>query len=215
MASRTTKTAKTATLMTREEKALVRASESKSLAKIGEAVLRTQIERARHLRKKYDDLLQRQRAEAQSQGVPRTSRAAKGNAKTLLKVDAFTEAVTLLERESDRRAGKIVPAAGKAATKSSKKSAKKASRSASGAPARGPEQTARRGSRAAAANGTIDPKKSGPKTVATEMPRGKDQSGDLRAKQNTLRQQRGPAQRQLGHAAARGRRQQARSDARN
>jgi hypothetical protein len=83
---------KTATLMTREEKAFVRASESKSITKLGEAVLRAQIEHARHLRKKYDDLLKRQRAEAQSQRLPRGSRAAKGNAKTLLKVGAFQEA---------------------------------------------------------------------------------------------------------------------------
>ena len=98
-----------ARLMTSDEKDLVRASQSRSIAKLGEAVLRSQIERARHLRKKYDDLLQRQRAEAQSQRVPRGSRAALGNKKTLLKVDAFHDALARLEQESARRAGQIIP----------------------------------------------------------------------------------------------------------
>jgi hypothetical protein len=201
---------KTAALMTRDEKALVRASASRSLARIGEPALRMHIERTRHLRKKYQDLLDRQRAEAQSRRAPRGSRAAKGNPKTLLKVDAFTDALARLELESARRAGRILPAARKTARRTSKKAATKARRSAAAGPSKASD---RRGAKASAANGRIDPKKSDPKTVATEIPRGKDQSGDLRAKQNLLRLQRGPSMQQLGHAAARGRRVQARRDA--
>jgi hypothetical protein len=195
-----------ARLMTRDEKDLVRVSQSRSIAKLGEAVLRAQIERARHLRKKYDDLLQRQRAEAQSQRLPSGSRAALGNKKTMLKVDAFHDALARLELESARRAGQIIPTARKSAKKTKKKASKK------GAAAGAPKASDRRGAKASAANGRIDPKKSDPKTVATSLPHGKDQSGNLRAVQNTLRHQRGPGMQQLGHAAARGRRVQARRD---
>ncbi len=212
-------TAKTATLMTREEKDLVHASQPKSLEKLGEALLRTEIERARHLRKHYEDFLHREQAVAQSQRAPRGSRAAQGNAKTLLKVTAFTAALARLEQESARRSGAIMPGAAKPASKktskkkktpkmastvSSKKTAKAESRS---------KITGRTTSTAPAANGRIDRKKSDPKSVATERPRSKEQSGDLRAKQNELRLQRGPSMQQLGHAAARGRRVQARRDA--
>jgi len=200
---------KTAALMTRDEKALVRASEARSLAKLGEPVLRTQIERARHLRKKYDDLLQRQRSEAQSQRVPRGSRAAKGNSKTLLKVGAFTDALARFELESARRAGQIVPATRKTATRASKKTKAKGKRGAAASPSKASD---RRDAPARSANGKVAPKKSGSKTTAPEIPRPKAQTADLRAKQNLLRSQRGPSMQQVGHAASRGRKVQARRD---
>lgn len=104
-------TATTAMLMTPEEKELFRVSESRLLAKVEGAKLRTQIERARHLRKKYDDLLQRERATAQGEGAEPGSRAAKGNSNTVRKATAFTYVVAQFEAESDRRAGVIAPTA--------------------------------------------------------------------------------------------------------
>jgi len=221
-------TATTAMLMTSEEKALFRSSESKSLAKIGEAELRTQIERARHQRKKYDDLLQRERAQAQSEGAAPGSRAAKGNSKTLRKASAFTDVVTRFEAESDRRAGSITPAARspkstKATSKTTASSKKATSKRApatkkktSKSPATIVPMAGARGSKSKpSANEKFDSQKSDAHAVASEMPRGLLQNAALRAKVNELRHQRGPARRQVAHAAARGRRQQARSDSRN
>jgi len=208
-------TATTAMLMTPEEKALFRASESRLLPKVEDALLRTQIERARRLRKKYGDLLERERAKAQAEGAEPGSRAANGNANTVRKATAFTYVVANFEAESDRRAGVIVPSADAtkkkaAATKTSdaskKQSAARATKSKSSearkptSGARGSKPHSGESGESLAANGAV--------------PRPGARSAAVRAKQSDLRQQRGPSQRQVGHAAARGRRQQARSDSR-
>jgi len=221
-------TATTALLMTPEEKALFRACESRLLHKVGDAELRTQIERARHLRKKYDDLLQRERATAQSEGLEPDSRAAQGNPATVRKATAFTYVVAQFEADLERRAGAIDPAArtattteagAKTATVGSSK--KKAPKGASAKTPTSETETTRpkngaRGSKAGpSAVAKLDPKESGSRAVAGKKSRGGVQNGVLRGKQVEQRQKLGPAQRQIGHAAARGRRQQARSDSRH
>ncbi len=220
-------TATTAMLMTPEEKALFRASESRLLYKVGDAELRTQIERARHLRKKYDDLLQRERATAQSEGAEPGSRVAQGNPATVRKATAFSYVVAQFEAELERRAGAIDPAAdsvkttesgAKTATAgSSKKKALKGTSAktvTSAMKTTGPKNGARGSKAAPSAVEKLDPKKSGSRATVGKKSRGGLQNGALRGKQIEQRQKLGPAQRQVGHAAARGRRQQARSDSR-
>lgn len=222
-------TATTAMLMTPDEKALFRASESRLLPKVESAMLRTQIERARHLRKKYDDLLQRERAKAQADGAKPGSRAAQGNSNTVRKATAFTYAVANFEAESDRRAGVIPPTArskskdapAKPAT-SSKKSSKGASavKEKSSASATDEKSSAKKPTAAkSAVSGSKARSTEGAKSGSASRTAGKATSPAADkparvAKKTGVRQQRGPAQRQVGHAAARGRRQQARSDSR-
>jgi hypothetical protein len=111
-------------LATQTEWTLLEASRAREITELTPARLAQKIARARKLRDKYRDLAKQQRGEARGKRSPKSTRAAAGNANTVIKEQMFAEA---LERFEARLAKVTAKAGAKVKPKATARPAAKAS----------------------------------------------------------------------------------------
>lgn len=176
-------------LATASEWALVEASFGRSITALTPARLRQKVARARKLQDKYRDLARQQRGEARGKRRARSTRAAQGNANTVVKQQMFAEA---LKRFTARLAQLEAKTAGDARPRTK--------------PARSKART-RRPSKEQAGNPWL----------AYEAPSDTAERAHSAASRGARKQQKLTHQSALahqGHVSARGRRNQGRRDGR-
>ncbi|WP_164018545.1 hypothetical protein [Pyxidicoccus trucidator] len=180
-------------LLTESEAQLVLASAPRNVSELSPRELRSKIQRTRRLMKKYEDQAKRQRREALGKKTPTRSRRAEGNFNTrqkaeyfALTLERFEKQLTRLERKTSARP-----------------------RAVSGARAK---QGARRTpTRTRVATGGRKPAR---RTRTAGRTAKVSRAASRQKKGGALKQQRFPAVKRQSHAAARGRRTQARRDQR-
>lgn len=177
-------------LATQAEWTLLEASFASELKALTPARLKQKITRARKLQDKYRDKARQQKGEMRGKRTPTGTRAAKGNANTVAKQELFTEArerfeaqLAKLEAKAAKAAAQVAAKAKKAATKAAAKAATRAKGRASGSAAKA-TNTARR--------------------AVSKASRGARKATALTRSSSTAHQ---------AHVGARGRRRQARRDA--
>lgn len=179
-------------LLTEREAQLVLSSAPRNLVELSPRELRGRIQRTRRLMEKYQDAAQRQRREALGREEPSRSRRAEGNRNTLLKAEYFAatlarfeKRLALLERKARIR-----------------------TRAASSP---GPRRTTRK-STARAATGGRKPARRTRAAGRTAKAPGSERASRQK-KGGALKQERFPALKRQVKATVRGRRTQARRDA--
>jgi hypothetical protein len=181
-------------LATQAEWTLLEVSFPPLLKEITPGRLRQKVTRARKLQDKYRDLARQQRGEARGKRKPTGTRAATGNANTLVKQEIFAEArerfeaqLAKLEAQAAKELAKKEAAAAKEAARKEKADAKRAKASGKGMKAATTKATST--ARKAASAASRGPRKA---AVFTRTSSRKHQA----------------------HVGARGRRRQARRDSR-
>lgn len=173
-------------LATQSEWTLLEASRARAITELSPARLAQKITRARKLRDKYRDLAKQQRGEARGKRASKSTRAAEGNANTVLKQQMFAEA---LERFEARLAKVTAKAKAKTTAKAKPKRA-----------AAAPNPDAGFGR---------NPWASGTTAKATAK---QAQSESSRGKRKALKFTHQSAEAHQGHVGSRGRRNQAKRD---
>ena len=188
-------------LATQAEWALLEVSFPPFLKDITPGRLKQKVTRARKLQDKYRDLARQQRGEARGKRKPTGTRAAKGNANTLVKQEIFAEALerfeaqlAKLEAKAAKELAKKETAAAKAAARKEKAAAK------AGKAAPTSRKSAGKATKAA-------------KTRSTATAR-KAASASSRGARKAAVFTRTSSKKHQAHVGARGRRRQARRDSR-
>ncbi len=174
-------------LATQAEWTLLEASFPPELKALTPARLKQKITRARKLQDKYRDKARQQKGEMRGKRTPMGTRAAKGNANTVAKQELFAEARERFEAQHAKLEAKAAKEAAQAAAKAEKAATRAATR------ARTPT-----GGTAAKATNTA-------RRAVSKASRGARKATAL-TRSNSKAQQ--------AHVGARGRRRQARRDAR-
>lgn len=184
-------------LATQAEWTLLEASRAREITALTPARLAQKIARARKLRDKYRDLAKQQRGEARGKRTPKSTRAAAGNANTVIKQQMFAEA---LERFEARLAKVTAKTTAKAKAKAPPKRVAKTTskRITSPAPAPGPDAGFGRNPWARKATATATAKQA--------------QSDASRGKRKAHKLTHQSAEAHQGHVGSRGRRNQAKRD---
>jgi hypothetical protein len=191
---------KSAALLTKSEAALIRETAPAKLKAFPPARLRAKLARTRKVRDKYESLARRQSGEAKRAVQPRGARPAEGNENTTKKAEIFAAALGRIEAELDRReAAETKKAEGKA------KKAAKAKKGKSAKKAKSPKKK-----KAGSATPRLAKKASDGKKPSSFVARNEAALSKL----SQMQKAKSGLQRSSGHIAARGRRNQARRDAR-
>ncbi len=188
-------------LATKAEWTLLEVSFPPLLKEITPGRLKQKVTRARKLQDKYRDLARQQKGEARGKRQVKSTRAAAGNANTLLKQEIFADALARfqaqlakLEAKAEKELARKEKAAGKAAAKRVKKTAAKPAKAAGA-----PRKTGTSAKRAAVKSTSTARK------AVSKSSRGARKAAALTRTGSTKHQ---------GHVGARGRRRQARRDSR-
>lgn len=201
-----------ARLLSDKEMLLFEASLGDQAPQMSDKELGGHIRRVRAQRDKFQDLLQRQRVSTRDRTGAKSGASGVANARTAQKVQVFSEALTRLEKQQDRRERSAAreaarPASGRRARDSEHASAgmnlRSAVRSAVEAKARAQEQQHGR-SRKAKSPATAAVQRAGPSAAAQSAPE----------VPNAKRAEAMGQARTLAHVSSQGRRQQARRDTR-
>lgn len=223
-------------LCSKSELVLVLASTPAQRNLLSASRLRSKVIRARKLRDKYRDLAAGQRREARGKQSPRSARPARTNANTALKAQLFDEVLTRFQAQLERvEAGSATPTPKqeRQATKSARKAAKQERKTerredpavptraddvpATPAAARPTKVPPRRSRKKPTLKGSALPPAAPRKKAARKLPRAtarRAQSEDSAAFRVQDTQKRSGQKKVQGHIAARGRRNQAKRDAR-
>lgn len=228
-------------LATQAEWTLLEASRAREITELTPARLTQKIARARKLRDKYRDLAKQQRGEARGKRNAKSTRAAEGNANTLIKQQMFAEALERFEERLEKVSAKKETKAKPKSTANVKTKAKEATKAKS-TPARGngvrpqakktatksAKTTAKKAAKTVTEQAVAEPPRNDgappPPAASGSHIWGAEAQANSTAKQAQSEESRGTrkaqklnhqsAEAHQGHVGSRGRRNQARRDSR-
>lgn len=207
------RTPRARTVLTKSEMQLFSSSLAAPVRAMSPAQLKAATARARELRSKYRDEAARQRREARGKAAPRGTRPAQGNERTLLKAQIFAEVVERFTAAASRT--NAAPGKKKAAKK---KPAKRAATKKSPTKKSAATKTGSRTLDTSGWYGTKPPSATKGKSPRKAIAKHNEVILDSQARRAATKaasMRRTGAAKHQGHVAARGRRRQAKRDAKS